>query len=232
MKGFIACCLMGLAVSLSPFCHASHAREIVRLTNGEWLPFQSENALQHHGIISRIVTEAFAAQGIDVVYGFFPWKRSLHYARTGVWDGSLAWAKDRSDFKDDFYFSDPILTVPKSLFYLKTTPLRYEKIKDLSGLAIGVSAGFTYGEAFDRAKREGVFTAQEVFDEAQNINKLLQGRIDAFAMEIDVAYYLLHNRFEPGEINRITYHPKLLVTSEMCVIFPKRSKEAMPCSNV
>ncbi len=50
------------------------AAETIRLTNGEWQPYLSKDA-PHHGFASHIVTEAFALVGVEVEYGFFPWKR-------------------------------------------------------------------------------------------------------------------------------------------------------------
>jgi len=226
MKRFLAIWLIGIAMILSSFCNASFAQNVVRLTNGEWPPFQSKNALKHHGVLSRIVTEAFAAQGIQVKYGFFPWKRALNYAKTGVWDGSVGWAWNRADFVDAFYFSDPILTVPKALFYLKKQPVKWETMDDLAGLTIGVTDGYTYGVEFDKAREDGVFEVQEVSTDLQNIHKLLFGRFDAFAMGIDVAYYLLHKNFLPDEIEKVAYWPKPLTVSEMCVIFPIKNKNS------
>jgi polar amino acid transport system substrate-binding protein len=200
--------------------------ETVRLTNGEWPPFQSENGLKYHGVLSRIVTEAFASEGISVEYGFFPWKRAINYAREAKWDGSFAWAYERPDFKPDFYFSNPIVTVPKAIFHLKSKPLEWKTVDDLKGLRIGVTAGFTYGEAFDRAVKEGKITVEEVALDEQNIRKLLAGRFDAFAMEIDVAMYLMQTSLLPKEADLITYHPNLLMEARMSVIFPKTSEKS------
>jgi len=40
--------------------------ETVRLTSGEWAPFTSEHTLKHNGLVSRIVRDSFALEGIDV----------------------------------------------------------------------------------------------------------------------------------------------------------------------
>ena len=51
-------------------CEAS-ADEVITLTSGAWLPYLSECA-PHHGVVSRIVTEAFALEGVRVNYIFRP----------------------------------------------------------------------------------------------------------------------------------------------------------------
>jgi len=200
--------------------------ETVRLTNGEWPPFQSEKDLKYHGVFSRIVTEAFALEGINVEYGFFPWKRSIEYAKEGKWDGTFAWAYERPDFKPDFYFSNPFASVPKAIFHLKHKPLNWKTVDDLKGLRIGITAGFTYGEAFDLAVKEGKLTVEEVSLDEQNIRKLLAGRFDAFAMEIDVAMYLMQTILSHEQADLITYHPNILMEAQMSVAFPKKSEKS------
>jgi len=69
----------------------ARAAETIRLTNGEWQPFLSKDA-PHHGFASHIVTAAFALVGVEVEYGFFPWKRSFKLAKEGTWDGSVVWS--------------------------------------------------------------------------------------------------------------------------------------------
>jgi hypothetical protein len=44
---------------------------------------------------------------------------------------------------------------------------------------------------FVRAKKDGVFIFEEVDFDLQDLTKLLIGRIDGFAMEIDVAKSLI-----------------------------------------
>ncbi|MBF0233705.1 MAG: hypothetical protein HQK65_11810 [Desulfamplus sp.] len=76
-----------LSLALS-FSSRSFAKEIIRLTNGEWPPYLHKE-LKYYGVASRIVTEAFALEGITVEYDFFPWGRAYEYAKSGEWNGSL-----------------------------------------------------------------------------------------------------------------------------------------------
>jgi len=57
------------------FSTFSWAGEAIRLTTGEFVPFTSKS-LKYNGVISRIVTEAFALEGGEVEYGWYPWKRA------------------------------------------------------------------------------------------------------------------------------------------------------------
>ena len=50
----------------------AQTQDTIRLTNGEWQPYLSQD-VAHHGFASHVVTEAFAQVGVDVEFGFFPW---------------------------------------------------------------------------------------------------------------------------------------------------------------
>ena len=107
----------------------------VRITNGEWAPYLSEY-LPDHGFASHVVREAFARAGIEVVYGFFPWKRSFQLAAKGIWDGSVVWVPTRAR-KTDFFFSKTVVRDNEYLFHLNHLDLNWHKIEDLEGLTIG-----------------------------------------------------------------------------------------------
>jgi len=52
-----------------------NAEEKIRIATGEYEPFLSEN-LKHNGVGLRIIREAFALEGGEVEYGWYPWKRA------------------------------------------------------------------------------------------------------------------------------------------------------------
>ena len=201
--------------------------ETIRLTSGEWAPFTSEHSLKHNGLLSKIIREAFALEGIEVKYGYFPWKRSLRLARKGIWDGSVGWAVERPDLAEDFYLSDSTNSVPKVLFSLKENPVNWTHMSDLKGLQIGVTDGYFYGDMFEQAKADGVFKVQIVTHDKQNLSKLLGGRFDAFAMELDTALFLIKTKLSPEQADRIRYHPKLLVETFQSIVFPKKLEKSL-----
>ncbi len=80
-----AICSFVLAIGLALSWGAGAFRQTqntIRFTNGEWQPLMSKNG-PHHGIASHVVTEAFALVGVEVEYGFSPWKRAMKLARYG-----------------------------------------------------------------------------------------------------------------------------------------------------
>ena len=77
-----------IACALALPLQADEAAPTIRLTNGHWPPYM-ENTPPHYGVISQIVTLAFAKKDIPVSYGFFPWSRARLLAEKGRWDGSV-----------------------------------------------------------------------------------------------------------------------------------------------
>ncbi len=204
MKTKIA--LFGILLLLLPGT-AGLCKDRVRLTNGEWLPYTSQQ-LPNYGIMSEIVTEAFALAGVAVEYTFFDsWKRSYVLAKKGRFDGSLSWAQTREREKD-FYFSDPVISHKTVLFHLKATPFDWEQVIDLKGLRISVTNSYFYGDEFDTALARGQITAFMVYQDITNFHNLLQGRTDIFPMDNKVGYHLLRSGFSKEKQHLVTHHPK------------------------
>lgn len=216
--------LTGILLTLLSLIQGSALAETVRITNGEWPPFTSEH-LPDKGPLSRIVAEAFALEGITVEYGYFPWKRAYDYARTGKWDGSVGWAPTPKH-RTDFHMSKPVLMVDKGLFHLKDIPFDWKKIDDLKGWKVGGTAGYSYGDEWDNAVREGRLQIEEVTVDEQNIRKLLLRRVDVVAMEVDVASYLLRTALTPEEAATIVQHPKLLMQTPICLALSRQSEHS------
>jgi polar amino acid transport system substrate-binding protein len=189
--------LFALALALgAPMARADD----ITLTNGEWLPFMSEH-LPQYGVISRIVSEAFALEGVTVHYVFRPWPRALAEAQRGLAQGSIIWSEGApgSQRLRDFYFSSVVLEDQLVFFHRTDRAFTWETFADLANYRIGGVAGYEYrfedvpGLRVDRAPTDEL-----------SLRKLLAGRIDAFPSSQDVGMYLLRTRFTPEEAARIT----------------------------
>ena len=106
--------------------------------------------------------------------------------------------------------SEPVIHVDKVLFYRKAAPIGWLRVEDLKRWRLGATAGYSYGEEWDNAVRNGVLRAETVTLDAQNLRKLLENRLDAVAMDLDVGLYLLRTAFSPNQSVQITYHPRSL----------------------
>ncbi|WED22579.1 transporter substrate-binding domain-containing protein [Vibrio sp. JC009] len=197
------------------------SKETIRLTNGEWPPYLSEN-LAHHGYASHIVTEAFATVGVDVEYGFFPWKRSYQYAKDGIsgsgeiWHGSVVWVFN-AERAESFMYTDVVMTDYQVLFHLRSNPLDWTTIDDLQGKTIGGTL-HTFYPQLELAAESGVVQLERARDYQTLFTRLLAGRIDAVPHTWSVGRYFLKNHLTAEQREKITFSPTVMQTKPCHII--------------
>lgn len=196
------------------------AEEVVRLTNGEWAPYFSEK-LPHHGIGSRIVTEAFALEGITVKYHFLPWKRALISAQEGEYDGAVGW-QINSDREPYFYTSETVWEAPWVFFHLTSLTFDWKTFDDLSPYKIGGTLEYMYTVEFLAAERTGKIKVDRVPRDEQNFRKLVAGRIELFPQLLDIGYYQVRVLFDSDTAKLITHHPKSFGTHAEQLLLSKK----------
>jgi len=152
------------------------AETTIHITNGEWEPYLSQYSFEY-GIDSHVVSEAFKLEGIKVVWGFFPWKRSYQQAKHGEkWDASCCWWPTNKT-TDSFHLSDIIRKTSFVFFHLKSYKFDWESINDLREIIIGGTLGYDYGEEFMEAVKVEKLKVEYVYRDEINFKKLLAGRI-------------------------------------------------------
>ncbi|MEP1213488.1 MAG: transporter substrate-binding domain-containing protein [Marinobacter sp.] len=197
--------------------HADEKETVVRLTSGHWPPYMEYNP-PHFGVISRIVTLAFAKQDTPVTYGFFPWSRALMLAEKGLWDGSVAWTC-RPEMIRSFFFSDPIVAHHYVLFHRTSMDFDWGRVVDLESYRIGLTQDYNYGETFEEAVAAGTINAEKTTSDIANFRKLAAGRIDLFPMEPAVGIKMLR---ELGLEDKITFHSTPLQSDYLYLILSRR----------
>lgn len=198
------------------------ANEQIRLTNGEWPPYLSEK-LPQNGAASHIVTEAFAAVGVDVEYGFFPWKRAYQLAVDGIWHGTLIWVKT-PERERDFYYSDVVISDPEYLFYLKSRKLKWKEVKDLKNLNIGATLHTVY-PTLEAAEKEGILTIDRSGNYDNLYQRLLHKRIDAIPQVNQVGKYFQRARLSKKDRVQITHSSTVLQLRQYHLILSKNVEE-------
>jgi len=215
----LASALIACAIALP--LQADEAAPAVRLTNGHWPPYM-ENTPPHYGVISHIVTLAFAKEDIPVAYGFFPWSRARMLAEKGLWDGSVAWTC-RPELNKRFYFSDPIVAHNYALFHRTSMDFDWEEVKDLESYRVGLTQDYNYGEEFEEAVAAGTISADVTTSDESNFRKLAAGRIDLFPMEPAVGMGMLKKL---GLSDKITFHTTPLQSDYLYLILSRRAPES------
>lgn len=193
--------------------------DTIRIAVDEWPPYQSKT-YTHYGSAHRVISEAFASEGIAVEYGWHPWARSLIFARNGEWDAA-ALSQKTAEKERYFLFSEAVMQAEKVFFYLKTKKFEWQDLASLKKMTIGGTLGYSYGEEFDRANEYGKINMVRTATNKQGFKMLLQRRTDAFLLEKRAGYFLLSKQF-PEQSHLITHHLKPVQTVKYYVIFSKR----------
>jgi polar amino acid transport system substrate-binding protein len=76
------------------------------------------------------------------------------------------------DYSDAIYSEDLLVYVPKGKSFT------FSGIADLKGKKIGTILGWSYGDEFDNAKKDKLFTVEEVNNDLANLKKLALGYLD------------------------------------------------------
>ena len=172
------------AVSLFFSLQAHAADPVVVCVDAENPPFMSSVAGKAAGLYPALIAEAFMASKHTVQLDAKPWKRciaEMDAGHTGV--GGIYKNEERLKKYD---FSDPIFVEKMAVFSTKGHKLDFSGVASLLGKRVGVMRGWSYGDEFDKAAKEGRITAEEVNSDAQNFQKLSAGRLDA-VLAIDEA---------------------------------------------
>lgn len=181
--------------------------DTIRLTSGEWPPYLSEH-LPSYGFASHVVSEAFAAMGVQVEYSFFPWGRALYNAGKisnrddERWHGSIVWLKTAPREKR-FVYSDRVVLEPQAIFFLKGTDTDLPAEEYLSGRRVGVTYHAEH-PVLDEMERKGLITLERIGNYEMLFKRLLLGRVDAVVVEQQVGRFYLNSSLKKTERERIT----------------------------
>jgi polar amino acid transport system substrate-binding protein len=140
-------------------------------------PFMFVRGGVAEGLYPQLVRAAFQQMDTAVKLEAIPWSRALRQldqAECGV-----AGIYRNAERLQKYDFSAAIFIERVRLYARRERGLSFAGIADLAGLRVGVIRGWSYGDAFDQARRTGQVTVEEVPADAQNFGKLASGRLDA-----------------------------------------------------
>ncbi|GLQ30863.1 substrate-binding periplasmic protein [Litoribrevibacter albus] len=194
--------------------------DVIEFAVGEWAPYISNK--DPNSPLEKIVSEAYALEGIEVKYSYFPWKRSYGYAKKGRFLGTFPWTHLRSRAEDFNINPTPILKDPSVYFHLKHTDFEWATLTSLKQYKVGVTVGYKNQEIYERL---GI-PAEVVPYEELNFKMLLQGRIDVYGASKRVGYAMIKSMFPPDEVKQFTNHPEPYTTDIYHILFSKQAKDS------
>jgi len=139
-------------------------------------PFMYEVDGHAAGLYPLAVIEAYRRMGMEVAIAAVPWKRALDGADNAL-NGVAGLYKTEERLKK-YDYSDKLFDEVVMIYARKGHGFAYATIEDLKGRSVGVIRGWSYGDAFDAARRDGLFTAEEAAGDEQNFAILDAGHID------------------------------------------------------
>ncbi len=167
-------------------------QEIIKLVTESYIPYSYMENGELKGIAVDVVSEAFKRQGYEVDLTVLPWTRALQMIEDGDADGIFCafYSEKRAIFMQ--YLKEPIAQEAQFVYTLKDSPVKFDGTLDsLKPYRIGVLQDYFFGEAFDRARKDGSLHVEAVTDLPTDIQKLLDGRIDAMVdHHLSTLYYL------------------------------------------
>ena len=168
----VACCLVVAGMVRA---------ETVRIAVGEWPPYISES-LPEQGFLCQVVREAFAAEGLDVSFHFYPWAEAYKLTLAGDYVVTMPWFRSR-EREQSFYLSASLGQFTTRLFTLSGSP-----VVNLGGInhePVGVTRGYFYGDGF--AARQSELALEWSDSDQESLEKLVAGRIRYLVMDEQVA---------------------------------------------
>ncbi|KGJ89165.1 substrate-binding periplasmic protein [Colwellia psychrerythraea] len=181
----------------------------VIIVTGSYPPAINE-ADEDKGYVSRLVADAFALEGIKTKFTFVPWARGLRMIRLGHEACIMYYAKTPDRIKS-FIFSEPLFEEEWLFFHLKSTPVKWQELTDLSRYIIGATLSYTYSEEFHKLADQQELSVHWVARDEQNWKMLMGGRIDIFP-SVKTGWYQLRQLYSEAAIKQVTTHSKPLKT--------------------
>ncbi|MEC9283576.1 MAG: transporter substrate-binding domain-containing protein [Bdellovibrionota bacterium] len=198
-------------------------KESLRFASGEFPPYLS-NDLKYNGLYAKILNDIFSDTDFKIELDFFPWNRSLFLLKTGEYEVSPMWIQNKKR-DEDFYFSVPITFNEKVLFHLKASGFHWDSYEDLKKYKIALTKNYTYGNEIDKLAEERSANLIIVPEDRVKFKMLIEGRIQAFPMDLEAGYYLAKKYLSKKEFKQITHHKKPVLMEGMKLMFSKKMDE-------
>lgn len=193
------------------------AHGLMRLSTLEWPPYTGK-LLPSEGLSTKVASVVAKAAGYKLMTASFEWATTVEKGEKDPnFDGYFPeyYTKER---EQNCHLSQAMGTSVLGIAALKTNPISWNVLGDLSDLRLGVVDGYSNGEAFDQAvadKRQKVEVAPS---DAANIGKLNSGKVRGIVIDQKVLDYTLAHL---GGADRIVFGNKPIAELTLHVCFKK-----------
>jgi len=182
--------LLGLAVVTGGF--AAEAR-VLRIRSDSWMPFNGDPAGEKPGYVIEVLREIFEPQGVKIDYQIMPWTDSVKAVEAAQAEGIIG--TDVTEAAKMLIGKVPIAEPIFSLFVRKDSPWKYQNIRSLKELRLGVVEGYNYWPSIDEYIKKSTAPAVHVYSgnapAAEAVADLTSGKIDVMVESVLVFYWSL-----------------------------------------
>ncbi|MCG7492371.1 ABC transporter substrate-binding protein [Thalassobius sp. Cn5-15] len=181
----------------------------------EFAPFNYTVDGRYSGIDVKILDEAAASIGVELVHKPLPWNRVMLDFQMGNLEALFQLAPTPERF-EKWYMVGPLRRTRTVFMTRQDSPVNdVRRLRDLDDLVVGVVGGFTYEDRFDA---NADIHREESKDDFTNVRKLLLGRSDVI-----VGGYatLSHIANELNATDKLRFLPTPLTEQARYIAFPR-----------
>lgn len=177
----------------------------LRIVSEAWAPYIYEESGELRGLDYDTAHIVLQRLGVEAEWQLLPWKRCLAALEQGQADAILDIFRTEERQATIVFPDEPMSQVEFVLFYAKARPYPYQRLKDLQGLKVGVSAGYWYANSEFRESE--LFTREPAPSHAANFGKLLRDRVDLVINDKRGGHFLIA---QMGLDDAIAHHPRVV----------------------
>lgn len=198
----------------------------VIIVSSNWPPYEFEQNMEIKGIGVDIAEEAFKRMGYKTTKKILPFSRAIEMLEKGEIDMITDVKNTVERQKIGIFSNEPILTTYTSLFVKGDSDIKFTgNIYDLRGYKIGIVRDYTYGSKFDSAVENDLLNIEKADNYQQNIDKILDNRLDILIENRLVVLNALKISENEGEIKEL--NPTLSETPVYAWFTKKKNLETM-----
>jgi len=197
---YLTIILLGAITTKTSLLHA----EEITLVIGDYAPYIDDKA-ENKGLLSDIVVQAFAKEGITASIDFKPWKRVEENAIQKEGRLSYGWIHT-TERAAKWLYSNPIYSSADVFITRADSDFSWKTLEDLKPYRIGVIRGYSQGDAFEAFKSQ--LQVQVADSDLANLRKLLAKRIDIFPSDPVVAAHAIRTSFTTDERSKFRVVPE------------------------
>jgi polar amino acid transport system substrate-binding protein len=216
VKRFVISLVLGVLCTLP--CRAQTDVGLIRLATLEWPPYNGL-LLPQGGLSTHITSVVAKAAGYRLLSASFDWATAVQKGETDPhFDGYFPeyYSKER---EQACHLSQSIGSSMLGLATLRSNPINWSAVADLTPYRLGVVDGYLNGEALDQAIQSQQQPVETVVSDAINIQKLRTGKVRGIVVDKNVLNYTLSRT---GGAEQILFNPRPIAQLSLHVCF-KRS---------